>query len=153
MNISEGVQHGVMCVLRQLHSLWGRERRRSALLQCQVRCEEPGAACGQYAKCSGSGPVDVHLSHRARSALVVTQWSSHPLVACVKCGTKAQLRNAGVTLLLGWWGLPWGLIMTPVQIGKNIYAVVTKPDPRQPTAALYCAGSSNMAAQALASQR
>jgi len=43
--------------------------------------------------------------------------------------------------------------MTPVQIGKNIYALMKKPDPRQPTAALYRVVSSNMAAQALANQR
>jgi hypothetical protein len=118
------------------------------LVEKQVRAVH----AGNCPKCGGSGPVDVHLSHRAMSALVVTQWSSHPLVACVDCGTKAQLRDAGVTLLLGWWGLPWGLIMTPVQIGKNIYALVRKPDPRQPTPALYRVVSTNMAAQALTSR-
>jgi hypothetical protein len=26
----------------------------------------------------------------------------------------------GVSLVLGWWGLPWGLIWTPMAIYKNL---------------------------------
>ncbi len=119
----------------------------SALPVDQVEKQVRAIHAGNCPKCGGAGPVDVHTSHRAMSALVVTQWSSHPLVSCVSCGTKAQLRDSAITLLLGWWGLPWGVVMTPVQLGKNIYGMLKKPDPREPTAALHRVVSSNMAAQ------
>jgi hypothetical protein len=114
------------------------------LVEEQVRAVHSG----RCPKCGGSGPIDVHISHRAMSALVITRWSSHPLVSCVSCGTKAQLRDAGVTFLFGWWGFPWGLIFTPVQLGKNLYALAKKHDPRRPPAALYRVVRTNMAARA-----
>lgn len=119
------------------------------LVEKQVRAVHAGN-CPQ---CGGPGPVDVHTSHRAMSALVVTQWSSHPLVSCVKCGTRAQLRNSAITLALGWWGLPWGLIMTPVQIGKNVVGMIRKPDPRQPTETLQRVVSTRMASQAIGARK
>ena len=122
----------------------------SALPADQVDQQVRAIHAGNCPKCGGSGPVDVHTSHRAMSALVVTQWSSHPLVSCVSCGTKAQLRDSAITLFLGWWGLPWGLVMTPVQLGKNFYGMFKKPDPREPTVALRHVVSSNMAAQEIA---
>jgi hypothetical protein len=37
-------------------------------------------------------------------------------------------------LFLGWWGFPWGLIMTPIQIGRNLYGMASPPDPSRPSA-------------------
>src|SRR5512140_3815075 len=70
---------------------------------------------GACPKCGGVGPVDVHVSHKVWSALVVTSWSSTPQISCRPCGQKSQLAGAGFSLFLGWWGFPWGLVMTPVQ--------------------------------------
>ena len=39
-------------------------------------------------------------------------------------------------MLLGWWSLPIGVVMTPVQIGRNLWAMVVAPDGREPTPAL-----------------
>jgi hypothetical protein len=39
-------------------------------------------------------------------------------------------------LLLGWWCLPLGLILTPVQIIRNLWAIFFGPDPRCPSKAL-----------------
>jgi hypothetical protein len=39
-------------------------------------------------------------------------------------------------LLLGWWGFPFGLILTPVQIIRNLWAIFCGPDPRYPSKAL-----------------
>jgi len=105
---------------------------------------------GLCPKCGGTGPIDVHTSYRALSAIVITRWSSHPIVACKRCGAMAQLRDLGVSLLFGWWGFPWGLFVTPMQIGKNIRGMVRKADPVQPTQALYKLIGSAMATQALA---
>jgi hypothetical protein len=71
-------------------------------------------------QCQGPGPVDVRSSHKVHSFLFMTQWSSPQRVSCQPCARKRQLGHAFYSLLLGWWGFPWGLVMTPVQIGRNI---------------------------------
>lgn len=76
-------------------------------------------ACGRR-----QGPVDLHRSHRVYSALVYTQWQSRVLVACRPCARKALLSDALFSLVLGWWGVPWGLLATPVQIGRNVAALL-----------------------------
>jgi hypothetical protein len=47
-----------------------------------------------------------------------------------------QLAGAISSLLVGWWGFPWGLIYTPVQIVRNIGALKNPPDPSRPSDAL-----------------
>jgi hypothetical protein len=83
---------------------------------------------GPCPKCGGAGPVDVYTAHQVWSALVLTRWTSTPQLSCAPCGRKAQLQGVGASLLLGWWGFPWGLLLTPIQIGRNLVALArTKP--------------------------
>jgi hypothetical protein len=49
---------------------------------------------------------------------------------------KSQLGDLAFSALLGWWGFPWGLLVTPVQIARNIAALASPPDPAQPSARL-----------------
>ena len=79
------------------------------------------------------GPVDVHTSHSVWSALVMTKWRSTPLVCCQSCGTKAKLQGVLSSGLMGWWGFPWGLVMTPVQILRNVGGLFKAPDPAAPS--------------------
>ena len=37
------------------------------------------------------------------------------------------------SLLLGWWGFPVGLVMTPVQIVRNIARNLATVDPTRPS--------------------
>ncbi|MDQ8190505.1 hypothetical protein [Roseibacillus persicicus] len=83
---------------------------------------------GQCPKCGKAGsPVDVYMAHRIWSALILTSWSSQPEVSCKSCATKRQLRAIAFSGTLGWWGFPWGLIGTPVQIIRNFSAMAAKP--------------------------
>jgi hypothetical protein len=91
---------------------------------------------GACPKCDGPGPVDVHTSYRVWSAILLTQWSNQPQVSCRKCGIKAQLGNTLFSAVLGWWGFPWGLILTPVQIGRNVWGMISPPDTATPSAKL-----------------
>ncbi|TAK74788.1 MAG: hypothetical protein EPO12_19835 [Aquabacterium sp.] len=104
---------------------------------------------GSCPSCAGPGPVDVHTSYRVWSALVMTQWSSRPLVGCKSCGTKRKLGDAAFSLVLGWWGFPWGLVMTPVQLGRNLFALARTPDPTTPSPALEKILRLHLAAQAV----
>ena len=79
---------------------------------------------GMCPHCKGPGPVDVHQSYRVYSLVLMTRWENLQKVSCRRCGVKTQLGNMAISLVAGWWGFPWGLIMTPVQIGRNISAML-----------------------------
>jgi hypothetical protein len=99
--------------------------------------------------CGGRGPVDVHTSHKIWSALVITHWSSDPQVCCRSCGRKSQFNSLLFSLLLGWWGIPHGLIMTPVQVGRNLAGLWGGPAPDKPSEQLIKLVRLSLAAQVL----
>ncbi|MHB9024995.1 MAG: hypothetical protein ACYC7E_12630 [Armatimonadota bacterium] len=82
---------------------------------------------GRCPECGGEGPIDVHISYRIFSVLMATVWSSHPMVSCKRCGTKKKLLDMVFSLFLGWWGLPWGIIITPIQIARNVFGIFSNP--------------------------
>jgi hypothetical protein len=92
----------------------------------------------------------VHTSYRVWSALVVTQWSSRPNVCCRACGTRARLQDAGFSLVLGWWGFPWGLIWTPVQMFRNVAGILKSSDSSAPSTELKHLVRLQLASQAMA---
>ena len=123
---------------------------------CNARCRQRGAALAYAASipeyvvdqqvrtlhaglcphCGGAGPVDVHTSYRVWSLVFITSWVNTPRLGCRACGRRGQITDLVVSLLCGWWGLPWGLVMTPVQIVRNIGGIVGGPDPSWPSAKL-----------------
>lgn len=82
---------------------------------------------GDCPKCGGPGPVDVQYSHAVWSAVVHTSVESNPEVSCVSCARKAKLRATLFSLCFGWWGLPLGIIFTPVQIARNLFGMISGP--------------------------
>ena len=88
---------------------------------------------GDCPKCHGPGPVDLHTSYQVWSALYLTSWNSRPQICCRRCGLKNQLSDTAFSLALGWWGLPWGFIVTPVQVIRNLIGVARGPDPTKPS--------------------
>lgn len=84
---------------------------------------------GSCPRCQGPGPVDVHNSYRVWSALLMTSWRTSPHVSCRGCGVKSQIFDTIFSLALGWWGFPWGFIMTPVQVVRNIVAMTRSTPP------------------------
>src|SRR5262252_5849998 len=82
------------------------------------------------------GPVDVHTAHKVWSFILMTQWESQPRVSCRPCGLKRQLFATASSLLVGWWGIPWGLLVTPIQVFKNLWAIARYDESTQPSANL-----------------
>jgi hypothetical protein len=78
---------------------------------------------GTCAGCGGPGPLDLYQSYRVYSFVVLTRWSTHNHFVCRACARKEQMKSLGLSALLGWWGFPFGLIMTPVQIVRDIAAL------------------------------
>ena len=91
---------------------------------------------GNCPKCRGLGPVDVHKVYEVWSALVLTRWTTKAQISCHSCAVKRQLGGAVFSLLFGWWGFPWGLVLTPVQIARNLTGMVKGPDRAKPSDAL-----------------
>jgi hypothetical protein len=88
---------------------------------------------GPCPMCQGPGPVDVHDTYWVWSAVLLTRWGSRSQVSCRRCGLKSQLSGLLQSVALGWWGFPWGLIITPLQIVRNAMAMFTPSSPEEPS--------------------
>jgi hypothetical protein len=102
--------------------------------------------------CRTPGATDVHASHTIWSALVVTSWNSQVRFSCKPC-VKRQLLASGQSLLLGWWGFPWGILGTPITIGRNVWGMLTKIGAHQPSPALLRHTRSMIAARQIEQSR
>jgi hypothetical protein len=91
---------------------------------------------GPCPRCAGPGPVELHVSYRIWSALVMTQWRSIATVGCERCGRRARLGSLAFSLVLGWWGAPWGVLMTPVMVVRNLLGFRRSGGLNQPSEAL-----------------
>jgi hypothetical protein len=74
--------------------------------------------------CGRAGPVDVQSSFRVYSLLLYTSWKTVAKVECRSCARKRQLKDFGFSLITGWWGVHWGVFVTPVQVIRNIVALL-----------------------------
>jgi hypothetical protein len=92
---------------------------------------------GNCPRCGASGPVDLHTSYWVWSALFFTRWGSSPLICCRKCGRTEQIKASLFSLFLGWWGFPWGILMTPFQIIRNLMGIFGGPSDTKPSENLY----------------
>ncbi len=80
---------------------------------------------GPCPKCRGRGPVDIRTSYFVWLLLLLTTWSRKPRLTCRPCGQKAKLMAALGSFFAGWWGFPFGLILTPVQITRNVVGLAS----------------------------
>lgn len=71
--------------------------------------------------CGSRGPVDMHTSYRVLSFIVLTQHAEIPRVSCRSCAGNAKIKDGLITFLFGWWGVPFGIVLTPVFLCRNIY--------------------------------
>lgn len=113
-------------------------RGQVALVARQMPVQEAHALAseihrGRCPKCAGPGPVDVRTMYEIWSAVLLTRWSTLTQVSCRKCGVRRQSLAAVGSAVLGWWGFPWGLLITPVQITRNIIELARPHDPRRPS--------------------
>ena len=88
---------------------------------------------GRCPSCNGPGPVDLHKSYRVWSGLIMTSYTTRQNLCCLGCANRARLKDAAFSLLFGWWGIPWGLIWTPIQIVRNITAMIRAEESTAPS--------------------
>lgn len=108
---------------------------------------------GTCPKCGGEGPIDIHTSHTIYSLICFSTWRSRPQICCRFCGIKSQLGAATLCSLFGWWSVPWGFVVTPVQIGRNLWGVVRSPSSSTPSTRLKAAVRHDVANQILERSR
>jgi hypothetical protein len=99
--------------------------------------------------CLGHGPIDFHNSHRCVSFLVLTRYQTIPQLSCRSCARSAKLKNLFVTGFFGWWGFPWGVILTPLYIGKNFFELIFPTPSNRPSEQLRQYIKTTMMAQIL----
>jgi hypothetical protein len=46
---------------------------------------------------------------------------------------KSQIGDAIFSFLFGWWGFPWGFLVTPIQVVRNIAGAMSSPDETRPS--------------------
>jgi hypothetical protein len=83
--------------------------------------------------CGGVGPVDLYTSHTAWSLVAVTSWKDRPRLSCVRCGRRRIRRAMAFTALCGWWGFPFGLVVTPWQLFNGAKALSKARDSSTPS--------------------
>ncbi|TWU59281.1 WD domain, G-beta repeat [Rubripirellula tenax] len=101
------------------------------------------AAC---ARCGGPGPLDFHGGQQVISVIILTWTTDATVFGCHRCGKNAAIKATVTTLFAGWWGFPWGLIMTPIVLVTNTVALLQSTPPG-PSARLLDAAKMDMAAQ------
>lgn len=88
---------------------------------------------GACPRCQGPGPVDVHAAYWVWSALAFTRWGNLQQVSCRRCAVKTQAGKLALSAVFGWWGFPWGVFITPVQVARNVMVIVSPPNPMGPS--------------------
>jgi hypothetical protein len=92
---------------------------------------------GPCPRCQGPGPVDVHIAYWVWSALVFTRWGNKQQVSCRRCAVKTQAGCLAQSAAFGWWGFPFGILITPVQVCRTAVQIVFPPNPAGPSAKLH----------------
>jgi hypothetical protein len=134
------------CVARGQVALRAQHIPESQALERAIQLQHaPCPACG------GRRPVDVFTTHTVWSALIVTVWKSTPRVSCKRCAVTSQAYATIAAALVGWWGFPWGLIVTPIQILRNIAGMFQSAESGSPSKQLKHIARMDLASRALAS--
>jgi hypothetical protein len=91
---------------------------------------------GSCPACNGDGPIDVFKSYFTYSIILYTNYKTKEHVVCVACARKVQRKDMALSALVGWWGFPFGLIITPIILLMNSVALLLNPAQKGPTKAL-----------------
>ena len=83
--------------------------------------------------CRAKGPVDVFPSYFVYSVVLWTSWRKKRDLSCRSCGRKRQAKELTASLLLGWWGIPFGLVVTPIIVTANLIGLVRNPLTKPPS--------------------
>lgn len=104
---------------------------------------------GRCPKCASSGNIDIHKSYSIYSVIIYTKYATHEHLLCKSCASRQQMTDLVGSALFGWWGFPFGLIVTPIQIVLNVAGLLRSPGAQGPSKALEQRARTMLAKQAL----
>src|ERR1041384_8580712 len=88
------------------------------------------AASGPCPTCGAAKTIDALPSYWVYSIVLLTRWATRYEVQCRPCARKRQLKDLLYSLGCGWWGIPFGFIITPMQVISNLVALFPRSFPR-----------------------
>ena len=91
---------------------------------------------GRCPKCKNDGPVDVHQSYTLWTILYVTHTTTHQHLCCRGCARGTQFWAIIRSMLFGIWG-PFGILLTPIQIVRNMAGIIGGPPAYAPSGPLF----------------
>jgi hypothetical protein len=65
-------------------------------------------------------PLNAAVIGMVKSFILLTRYKKKLMIACPTCLQQANQRGTSTTALLGWWGLPWGIIRSTQALISNI---------------------------------
>ena len=86
--------------------------------------------------CGESGPIDVHKSYFIYSIILFTSYRTNLHLSCRSCARKEQLKYLFISALAGWWGIPFGILITPIMLLMGLVSLFITPNPGNPSKAL-----------------
>jgi hypothetical protein len=66
--------------------------------------------------------LNATMVYKIKSFVFFSSLSQTPVIACPDCLDRKNDNAVTSSLLLGWWGIPWGVLKTPVYIYRNLKA-------------------------------
>lgn len=102
---------------------------------------------GPFPMCCMQGhAVGIRTSCWIGSAIVLTNRRMRRDLAGRECGARRTRRAMAFGMVLGWWGVPFGLILTPWYAGRNAMALAGYPDPPHPSQPLLALAKAHLPA-------
>lgn len=86
--------------------------------------------------CRRDGDLEIFKSYTVYSVVVLTSWKEKSQLCCRSCARGRQLKDMMSSLALGWWGIPFGLIVTPIIVLMDGAALIHNPLTKPPSKAL-----------------
>ena len=102
----------------------------------------PGCSCSK-------SKVEARKSYRIWSVVHISVFSTQTRICCHSCARKENFRSLMFCAAFGWWGFPWGVGITPVQIISNIVEMFKSRSGAKPSDDLLQAARINLAAKRL----
>ncbi len=86
--------------------------------------------------CRKESELEIFKSYVVFSVVVLTSWKEKSELSCRSCARGRQLKDMMSSMALGWWGIPFGLIVTPIILVMNGVALIHNPLNKSPSKAL-----------------
>lgn len=81
---------------------------------CDIICSLPCPNCG-----STDEPLNATLTAEVMSFIFFTHYKKHLKVGCPTCLDRFNNAALAKTAIMGWWGIPWGIIKTLQALDRN----------------------------------